>query len=106
MSALRDRLQSIAAAFVDELVDALESARAEDWVDQKNSPLGRDRHLALARCGALPSSKDQRRVLIRRKDIDTFLAKKKTVRVDERQAAIDEERAVARAVAELTRKSA
>jgi excisionase family DNA binding protein len=45
----------------------------EEWVDQDRSPLGRRRHLALARQGALPAVKDGKRVLVTRSDLDAYL---------------------------------
>lgn len=69
MISIREKLH----ALVDEIADAIESHGAADWVDQTTSPLGRRRHLELARTGVLKSSKQGRRVLIKRRDIDAFL---------------------------------
>jgi excisionase family DNA binding protein len=64
------------------LVDAVEGFVREcfrerdardEWVDQDASPLGRRRHLALARRGDLPAVKDGRRVLVKRGDLDSYL---------------------------------
>lgn len=48
-------------------------APAEEWVAPDASPLGKRRTLALARSGALESSKVGRRVLIRRTSLDAYL---------------------------------
>lgn len=72
-----ERAKKTIAAGVDELVEArlaLVSAK-EEWVDQKHSPLGKRRHLELARTGKLPSKKDGRRVLVRRDDLNAYLEK-------------------------------
>lgn len=97
-SVLRQRLHTL----IDEIVDAIESgATGAEWVDQTNSPLGRDRHLRLVRSGTLPGRKDGRRVLVRRRDLDRYLDSKAVIRVDE-DAGIDRE--AARIVAEMSRK--
>lgn len=96
MSALRDKLH----ALIDDIVDELE-ARTVQWIDQDRSPLGRDRHLRLARSGTLPSSKEGRRVLIRSTDIDAYLARKSVVKV---RADVDEEREVAKVLSMIGRK--
>jgi hypothetical protein len=43
-----------------------EQSQAGEWVDQKASPLGREKHLALVRGGVLQASRVGRRVLVRR----------------------------------------
>ncbi|WP_169928385.1 helix-turn-helix domain-containing protein [Labilithrix luteola] len=60
-----------------------QGAAKSEWVDQKNSPLGRRRHCDLAREKKLPSVKDGRRVLIKRSDIDAYLKSKQVVSIDE-----------------------
>lgn len=47
-----------------------------EWVDQESSPLGRRRHLELARRKVLRSTKEGRRVLIRRDDLNAYLESK------------------------------
>lgn len=86
MNPLRQKLHTL----IDEIVDAIESTTASEWVDQKVSPLGRRRHLDLARRGVLRSTKDAGRVLIRRADIEAYLLKKAVVRVDPAAAEADE----------------
>ena len=44
--------------------------QATDWVDQTQSPLGRRRHCALVRSGALPGRRIGRRVLVPRSALD------------------------------------
>ena len=94
MSALRDKLH----ALVDELADVLERAAGDDWVDQKTSPLGRAKHLSLAKRGVLPASREGRRVLIRRSVIEAYLAKKQIIVVDEKA---EDEREVQKVLAML-----
>lgn len=50
---------------------------AEDWVDQYNSPLGKNAHLAAVRRGALVGHrvKGSRRVLVRRAEVDMYIAR-------------------------------
>jgi excisionase family DNA binding protein len=45
----------------------------DEWLDQNRSPLGRRRHLALVREGKLPGHKDGKRVLVRRRDLDSYI---------------------------------
>ena len=52
------------------------AAEPDDWIDQVASPLGRRRHLALARRGELPAVKDGKRVLVRRSDLEAYLARR------------------------------
>jgi hypothetical protein len=94
-------LRSRVHAIVDELFDAIEGAAVTEWVDQKTSPLGRERHTALVRSGALPGTKDGRRIMVRRADIDAYLAKRRVIKVD---PDADEDREVQRIVAEMERK--
>lgn len=85
---------------LDELFDVLRDTR-DEWVDQTNSPLGRDRHLTLARNGTLPSSKDRRRVLILRSVIDAYLVSKK--RIVKIEPEVSEEREVEQVISKLKR---
>lgn len=99
MSALRSKLHSL----VDELADVLERASGDEWIDQARSPLGRQKHLSLAKRGVLPASREGRKVLIRRSVIDAYLARKSIVTVDEQA---DQEREVQKVLAMVGRKSA
>lgn len=99
MSSLRDKLRALA----DELADVIEKSGGDEWVDQTRSPLGRSKHLALAKAGKLPASKEGRKVLIKRSHIEAYLAKKQIVVVDPEA---DQEREVQRVLAELGRRSA
>lgn len=44
-----------------------------EWVDQRHSPLGKRRHLELARSGRIPSKKHGQLVLIRREDLNAYI---------------------------------
>lgn len=50
------------------------------YYDQGNSPLGRRQHLDLVRRGVLVGHKTGRKVLVRRIDVDTCLAERKSGR--------------------------
>lgn len=50
-----------------------ERGAANDWVDQRRSPLGKRKHLELARSGALPSRKHGALVLIRRDILNAYI---------------------------------
>jgi hypothetical protein len=71
------------AAVIDEIAsglvrvaESLKRLRAsEDWVSQKDSPLGRARHLRLVRTGELPGCKVDKLVLVRRWHIDAYIQK-------------------------------
>ena len=70
------RAKYLLAEAVAELVSAHVSkgAAAAEWVDQTSSPLGRRRHLELVRRGVLAGRKEGRRILVRRADLDAYLA--------------------------------
>jgi excisionase family DNA binding protein len=95
---LRDELH----ALVDRIADEIErTRRADEWVDQAHSPLGRAKHLRLAREGVLPSSKEGRQVLIKRSVLDAYIAKHKVeTKISETE---DDERAAERLLAERRR---
>lgn len=98
MTALREKLH----AFVDEIADLLERATTVDeWVDQRNSPLGRRRHCELARKGIIPSSKDGRFYRMKRSDIEHYLKSKAVVVVDPEAS---EEAEVARVISMIAHK--
>ena len=91
-------------ALVDELMNAVESgATAAEWVSQDESPLGRDRHMRLVRAGKLPGKKDGKRILVRRADVEQYLATKTVIKVDEKA---DVEREAVRILNAMNRKSA
>ena len=46
----------------------------DGWVDQRCSPLGRRLHCALSRRGILPARKLGRRWLVKRADVETYIA--------------------------------
>lgn len=72
---LRARLHEVADEIADVLALAANAAAGDAWVDQGRSPLGRRRHLRLVREGAIPAVKEGRRVLVRRADLDAYLAR-------------------------------
>ena len=45
----------------------------DDWIDQNQSPLGSRRHRRLVREGKLPGSRDGKKVLVRRADLDAYI---------------------------------
>jgi len=71
-----DRAMRTIVSAIDELIAARLAGgfAASEWVDQCSSPLGRRRHLALVRSGVLRGVKEGRRVLVRRSDLDAYLA--------------------------------
>lgn len=69
-------------ALIDRIVDAIEGAAVTEYVDQKTSPLGRARHCRLVREGVLSGIKEGRRVMVKRADLDTYLAKRAVIKVD------------------------
>lgn len=75
--ARRDRAKRKLAEATAELVAAqIEiTVSANDKVHQYDSPLGKRRHLELARAGAFPSQKVGKRVLVKRADLNDWLAK-------------------------------
>jgi excisionase family DNA binding protein len=73
-----DRAKRLLVEAVGEMVDAqiAKGVSGTEWIDQATSPLGRRRHLRLVRQGVLRGVREGRRVLVRRKDIDAYLATK------------------------------
>lgn len=63
------------AECVAEMIEATiaRGVAANEWVDQAHSPLGKRRHLELARAGKLPSKKIGRLVLVKRDDLNAYL---------------------------------
>ena len=77
-----DRAKREIADAIDDLVEArlAKGAARAELVDQETSPLGRRRHLELVRGGKLSAMRDGRRVLVRRADIDAYLAEHQITR--------------------------
>lgn len=74
-SPIRTALEVAAKRFADDLADVLERAMgAPERYDQYNSPLGKRKHLRLAREGVLPSAKEGRQVFVTREDMDRYIA--------------------------------
>ena len=70
-SVTRDLLRAL-QQFVE--VTVKERQEASDWVSQDDSPLGRRAHIRAVRRGDLPGHKVGRKFLVRRPDVDRFLA--------------------------------
>jgi hypothetical protein len=71
-----------------------------EYYDQNTSPLGRRRHLELARQGAFPFAKDGRRVLVLVADVRAFLAAKRVVPIREKY---DDQTAADMLIQDMTR---
>ena len=68
--------RGIAEAVADLIAATIEEGLAvSEWVDQCTSPLGRRRHLEIARTGKLASRKHGSRVLIRRDELNAYIEK-------------------------------
>ena len=73
-AAIAERASRQILAGVKDLVRAeIAAATLPEWLDQKTSPLGREKHLRLAREGKLPSRKEGRQVLVHRDDINAYI---------------------------------
>ena len=81
MSALFDEVRAIVRAEL-----AAQRSVDVDWYDQTSSPLGKKRHLYLARAGKIPACKVGKMVLIRRADVDEYIRKHPVRPRDERVA--------------------
>ena len=101
-SARVDAATRALASAIGELVEAqiAQGVAASEWIDQTQSPLGRNRHCRLAREGAFPSRKVGRSVLVKREELDRYLETKLRQIVD---VSADEDREVERVVARLRR---
>lgn len=73
MSELEALLDALAERIADRVVQRLSSGRLEGFIDQSASPLGRRRHIAAIRSGALPGIQVGRRYLARREDVERFV---------------------------------
>ncbi len=71
----RDPMILLAEALAAVLVAIRRAAepRADEWVDQARSPLGRRTHCRMVRQGKIHGSKVAGRVLVRRRDLDAFI---------------------------------
>lgn len=84
----KDVLRAFAEALSPYLRDYLQTTHASDpaFYSQANSPLGRRRHLELARCGTLHAKKVGRLVLVARAEVHAFIEQHPTqARVGERK---------------------
>lgn len=89
-------------SLVNRIFDAIEDSSGE-YFDQHTSPLGKSRHLRLARAGAIPSSKDGRRILMKASDVHAYIAKH--VRVPAKDLEEGEVDSVVRLVEQKTRRA-
>lgn len=69
-----ERAKRSLANAVSDLVEAhVALAAMPEFYDQNTSPLGRSKHLRLAREGKIPHIRHGRSVLVRREDLDRYL---------------------------------
>ena len=71
------RFARLLRTFADEVEAELDGMGdpADPWIDQDHSPLGKWKHLELAKTGVLKASKGHRKkVLIKQSEIDRYLA--------------------------------
>lgn len=70
-----ERAKRQIAEGISEMIEATiaRGVAANEWVDQHHSPLGKRRHLELARKGKLPSKKHGQLVLVKREDMNAYL---------------------------------
>ena len=70
-----ERAKRQIAEGIADLVEAIieRGVAASEWVDQDASPLGKRAHLELARAGTIESRKVNRRVLVRRVDLNRYI---------------------------------
>lgn len=69
------RAKRMIADAVGEMIEAYtaKGVTANEWIDQFSSPLGQHRHLRLAREGKLRATREGRKVLVRRSDLNAYL---------------------------------
>jgi excisionase family DNA binding protein len=70
-----ERAKRTIAEGISEMIEATiaRGVAANEWVDQNHSPLGKRKHLELARAGKLPSKKVGRDVLVKRDDLNAYI---------------------------------
>lgn len=70
-----ERAKRTIAEGVAEMIEATiaRGVAANEWVDQNASPLGKAKHLKLARTGKVQSKKIGRAVLIKREDLNAYI---------------------------------
>ncbi|MDX2055677.1 MAG: hypothetical protein SFV15_24960 [Polyangiaceae bacterium] len=69
----REEVFRLLARLIAPYLTELGQTEAELYYDQHTSPLGKRRHLNLARRGALPAHKVGRRVLVRHVDVHAYI---------------------------------
>lgn len=67
-------LDALADRIADRVVKRLSSGGLDGFIDQTGSPLGRRRHIAAIRSGALPGIQVGRRYLARHDDVERFIS--------------------------------
>lgn len=72
----------------------LADERGEDFVDQRESPLGSRLHCRLVRAGQLPGYRAGRRLLVKRRDIEQYLARHRVAPTDPAVGTQDEDDAL------------
>ncbi len=72
------RAKRVLADAVADMVEALvaKGVVASEWIDQDSSPLGHRRHLELVRQKVLKGVREGKKVLVRRSDVEAYLAKR------------------------------
>jgi len=69
------RAKRMIADAIGEMIEAYiaKGVAASEWIDQFDSPLGRHRHLRLVREGKLKATREGRKVLVRRSELNAYL---------------------------------
>lgn len=71
--ALEERGARLILEGVKDLVRGMIEGKANDYYDQSSSPIGADRHKKLCRAGELEATKDGRRWLVKRDEMERYL---------------------------------
>ncbi|HWA24390.1 MAG TPA: helix-turn-helix domain-containing protein [Lacunisphaera sp.] len=80
LAALADALiDAVVERVADRVVDKLRGGEIVGYVDQADSPLGRRRHIQAIRSGALPGTQVGRRYLVRKVDLEKYIAQSSDV---------------------------
>ncbi len=67
-------VDQLAECIATHVADKLCAGNIAGFIDQSESPLGRRRHIEAVRTGKLPGKRVGRRYLVRREDLDLFVA--------------------------------
>lgn len=71
--ALEERGARLILEGVKDLVRGMLESKQREYFDQNSSPLGPDRHKKLCRAGTLEATKDGRRWLVKREEMERYL---------------------------------